>query len=357
MNAILLRAIRAFTPSPVESLTALGQGHINHTYLIHFVSGELAVLQQINTRVFTHPVELMTNLQHISQHLKKHLLNQTVLHWWTVNECPYVVIDNNYYRICDYIADTVTYQVAPSLNHIVSMGQALGDFHLALSDFKADSLFETLPHFHDTPQRILQLMEASITASDERRHNHEAQELVAALLAKRAKASSIRTAMIHGNIPQRVTHNDTKVNNFLFAKNSTQVIALVDWDTIMPGTWLDDIGDALRSLGNLAAEDEQDSTKIQLNVPAIQAFLRGYLSLMKNHLSNDEKNHLVDSLWTITYELSSRFLTDYLNGDVYFRTHYPTHNLVRARAQYALLQAIEQAEDSLTRWVTSILEL
>lgn len=353
MNSLTHRAVKAFTLKPFSRIEHFGSGHINHTYLIHFNDGLKAILQEINTSVFKTPTEVMNNLLAISTHLKAHLKTQEALRWWVIEGQAYVIIDDHYFRICDYIENTITYQTAPSLEHIHSMGIALAQFHIALSDFPVSSLAHTIPHFHDTPHRIT-LFEAAVKGASSERLLI-ANEIVSELNLRRNRAILIRQLMKDGKVPLRVTHNDTKVNNFLFDNNSIRVKAIVDWDTLMAGSWLDDIGDALRSLSNSAREDETNLALIHCDTEVVYTFLSGYLSEAAKWLTLQEKEHLLDALWTITFELAMRFLTDYLQGDSYFRIERPLHNFERARAQLTLLQSIETQDAEMANKITDLL--
>lgn len=324
-----------------------GSGNINDTYLIVTKTG-LYTLQSINTSVFKDPIRLMDNIikvtSHIMQALKQTGRNdQQTLEFLHTEDGSYTVERNNRaYRVCKFIeAHSIDCPEKPE--HLFEAGKAFGSFGQMLSDFDAETLYEVIPGFHDTAARYLAFEEAVKNGNPDR--VAETAEEIAFVRARRDVTSVVTDGIKSGEIPLRVTHNDTKINNILFDQED-HCVAVIDLDTVMPGSLLYDFGDAMRSGGCSVSENEADLDKVFFLPENFEAYVRGYLSEFPD-ITPREKELLPFSAMLLTYECGMRFLTDYLNGDVYFKTAYRGHNLVRARNQFALVRDIEKKMDVL----------
>lgn len=283
--------------------------------------------------------------KHIAEYYKKNGVNSIgkVLNFKSNKHCKFCYFDgNDYWRIYDYIGGVHT--VSHADNHMVyfEAGKAFGDFQNILSDFPAETLFETIPEFHNTVSRLEQLKK-SADENPKNRFEH-CKELYNQAVLRKDKAEIVCTLLSTGEIPHRVTHNDTKLNNILFDNESNSAVCVIDLDTVMPGSSLYDFGDSMRFGANTAAEDEKDLTKVSFDLKVFEKFLEGYLSAAGKALTKKELELLPFSCALMTYECGIRFLKDYLDGDIYFKIDYPEHNLDRAKNQFTLLFDIEKKE-------------
>ncbi len=342
---------------PGSSLSSFGNGHINDTYLVD--SGDY-ILQRINTAVFPNPEHLMTNIVNITEFLRKKIIEQggdpdretiTVIKTIDGNNL-YTSKNGQVYRVYKYIADSITIDECPSLNHLYNAAKGFGKFQCMLNDYQADSLFEVIPDFHNTPKRFEALKKAIVKDLAGRAKN--VSEEIAFALSQEDYIDTITKGLADGSIPLRVTHNDTKINNVLFDKDTEQAICVIDLDTVMPGSMLYDFGDALRVGAATAAEDEVDLSKVHFSKEAFKAFTKGYFEEMLPYLSDAEIEHLPLSAKLLTFECGIRFLTDYLNGDTYFKVHRENHNLDRARSQFCLVRDIASQEEDLKKIVKEL---
>lgn len=328
-----------------------GSGNINDTYLIVTKSG-LFTLQGINTTVFKDPCRLMDNITQVTSHILRNLeaegrTDQYTLEFLPSDDGSYLVKNGNRaYRVCKFI-QAHSIDCPEKIEHLFEAGKAFGAFERMLSDFDASSLFEVIPRFHDTANRY-QIFEESVKNGNQTRVAETADE-IAYVRSKKDLTSVIVDGIAAGEIPLRVTHNDTKINNILF-DNDDRCVAVIDLDTVMPGSLLYDFGDAMRSGGCSVSENEADLDKVHFLPENFEAYVRGYLSEFPE-ITERERELLPFSAFLITYECGVRFLTDYLDGDVYFKTAYRGHNLVRARNQFALARDIERQMDILAEIV------
>ena len=324
-----------------------GNGHINDTYL---VTMPRYILQRINTSIFTNPDELMDNIENVTAFLRRKLI---AAGWdadrGTLTVVPakdggkyYKVDDNNVFRVYRFIEGTKTIENSKTAEDLYEAGVGFGNFQKLLADFPVDRLYETIRDFHHTPKRIEALREA--VREDKAGRAESVKKEIEFALENAGWADSVVKGMEDGRIPVRVTHNDTKINNILFDQESGKAVCVIDLDTVMPGSALYDFGDVLRMGGSSAAEDETDLDKVWFEVSAFEAFARGYLSEMKDALTETEIALLPLSVKLMTYECGIRFLTDYLNGDTYFKIHREHHNLDRARNQFKLVADISARE-------------
>ncbi|MBR4873773.1 MAG: aminoglycoside phosphotransferase family protein [Clostridia bacterium] len=329
-----------------------GSGNINDTYLIVTKTG-LYTLQSINTSVFKDPARLMDNIIKVTSHIlaalkKAGRADQQTLEFLHTKDGSYMVErGDRAYRVCKFIeAHSIDCPEKPE--HLFEAGKAFGSFGQMLSDFDAETLYEVIPGFHDTAARFLAFEEAVKNGDPDR--VAETAEEIEFVRSRRHVASVVTDGIKAGEIPLRVTHNDTKINNILFDQND-RCVAVIDLDTVMPGSLLYDFGDAMRSGGCSVSENESDLDKVFFLPENFEAYVRGYLSEFSN-ITPREKELLPFSALLLTYECGMRFLTDYLSGDVYFKTAYRGHNLVRARNQFALVRDIEKKMDVLKEIVT-----
>ena len=340
----------------IVSIGSFGNGHINGTWRFTVKQGEgqkAYVLQSVNHHVFKDPYAVMENIRKVTAHLRaKGLRTLTFLE----NPADGTLLyrkDGAYWRLSEALPG-VSYDRTDDPVILRAAGRAFGAFGNALSDLDGSGLRETIPGFHDTVQRFNALSEAE--KGDVSGRKASVTEELRAYRERAEKAALIACAASSGKIPLRVTHNDTKFNNVIIDPVSKREVAVIDLDTVMPGTVLFDFGDAMRYLANTAAEDEQDIGKIRFDSARFRAFAEGFLGEVKDCLTGAEKESLALSPFSATVECGARFLTDHLNGDVYFRTAYPEHNLVRARNQLALAMDMERHEDEIRNIIGEILK-
>ena len=328
----------------------LTSGNINNTYLISFEDGvtrRYYTLQHINKFVFKNPYEVMSNIEKVTGHIAKAYEKlgvdpaRHVLQLVPTKTGGYLYEDNegHFWRAYDYIAGASAYDSPCKDAHIYETGRAFGEFQKLLADFPADELHATIPDFHNTTKRFYAFV-ASVAADRAGRVRHVENE-IEFMFEHRKLMNRIVTKLDNGELPLRVTHNDTKINNILIDNETDKATCVIDLDTVMPGSSLYDYGDAIRFCASTAAEDEPDTKKIKLDMHAFRLFTEGFLSETNGFLSADEIRQLPLGVLVITCELAMRFLTDYIDGDVYFKVRSPEHNLVRARAQMALLTDME----------------
>ncbi len=329
-----------------------GSGHINTTYLLTFEDGgavQKYILQQVNPHVFKNIESLMENIFKVTSYLGDEIRrfggdeNREALHY-IKTRCGknfYVAADGSYYRSYVFVENSVSYNSVDNPELFKESGIAFGRFQRLLSDFPANSLVETIPDFHNTAKRFECEFLPAVAADKMGRASACAAE-IEFVKDRREYCSRLVDLQAHGVIPTRVTHNDTKLNNVLFDKNTGKAICVIDLDTVMPGLAHYDFGDSIRFGANTAAEDEADLSKVSVNLEYFKAYAEGFLSEAGQSLNQDEKQQLAFASLLMTLECGMRFLTDYLNGDVYFKTDYPEHNLVRAKNQLALVADMEK---------------
>ena len=338
-------------------------GNINSTYVATFEqedgSKKRYLIQKINTTVFTEPYKLMKNIEGVTTYLKKELIkNNDIDHKVlelvkTKDGKPLCFVDDggdrDYYRIYDFIEDAVTYSCSTDKDIVYSTGKAFGNFQKQLRNYPMNKLEETIKDFHNTKKRFNQLLK-DIKIDSSGRVLEVAEEIVF-LLMREDIYSEIVEGLEDGSIPYRVTHNDTKVNNVMMNKETGKFMAVIDLDTVMPGSLLFDYGDGIRSTASSALEDETDLSKVYLDLDLFRAYTDGYLSEMAEYITIDELFLMAESIRIITLELAIRFLNDYINGDTYFKVNYEKHNLDRVRNQIALAKDIESKLDYMNTFI------
>lgn len=333
----------------VTSVELYGNGHINTTYLAQYdYENEITkyILQKINKNVFPKTKELMENIIKVTEYVKQKVIerngnpNKEVLTLVpTKTGGKYAVIDGEYYRMYVFVEDTVALQIVDNAENYTDAGQAFGDFIQLLNDFPAGELYEVIENFHNTVSRydnFAKALDINIdnrisTCAEEIKFVQNREDICGVIIEK----------LRSGDLPLRVTHNDTKLNNVLLDSKSLKPVCVIDLDTIMPGSLLYDFGDAIRSGCNTGLEDEQDLTKVNFDITLFESFVKGFLKGIGNCITENELKLLPFGAKLMTFECGIRFLTDYLSGDTYFKTHYPQHNLVRARTQFKLVSDME----------------
>ncbi|MCL1788671.1 MAG: phosphotransferase, partial [Defluviitaleaceae bacterium] len=337
--------------------TKYGSGHINETYLVVDSIAREYILQKINQNVFRDPVSLMENVQAVTAYLKANANDQRETlsliptkagQDWLVDE------DGEYWRLYPFISDSICLQKAENMDEFKDSGFAFGHFQKQLAGFPAGSLTETIPRFHDTPNRYTKFKAA--LAADPCGRAKDVAEEIAFALEREAYANTLMDLLAAGDIPLRVTHNDTKLNNVLFDRETKKPLCVIDLDTVMPGLSVNDFGDSIRFGASTAAEDEQDLSKVNFSLPLFAAYAEGFLAACGDSLTPCELAHLRDGAKMMTLECGVRFLTDYLEGDVYFKTSREGQNLDRCRTQFKLVREMEAAWDDMQRIVQEELE-
>lgn len=348
-----------------QSSEELTSGNINATYRLTYKqpdgSDKFYVLQRINTVAFHDPVELMKNIQLVLNHIAASMVRQKidperrVLEFIPTDEGSLLYRDSSgaYWRADIFISGATGYDSIVNPDHFYEAGRGFGEFQKYLFDFPADKLVETIPDFHNTKKRFYAFVAA--VAEDRAGRVCELEPEIDFFFDRRKKMGKIIDLMDSGVLPMRVTHNDTKLNNVLIDNETGKAICVIDLDTVMPGTTLYDYGDAIRYGANTAAEDEPDLSKIGVDMDLFRRFTDGFVSEIAGVLTKDEIHYLPLGAYVMTCEVAMRFLTDYMNGDEYFKVKYPSHNLVRARAQMRLLEEIEKHYDEMTAYVDSLI--
>lgn len=354
----------------VDSIEAKTNGNINKTYVATYDQGRSGVnrflLQKINAGVFTEPYKLMKNINQVTEHSARKLeeagdtTHKTLTVVKTLNGQPlYVVKDhageNDYYRVYPYIEGATSYDETNDLDIVKNAGRAIGHFHGMFNDYDMDDIEETIPDFHHTAKRYKKFKnDFRMDAFD--RADSVAKDIF--FVVKRGEDCSAITDRIEdGTIPLRVIHNDTKLNNILFDAQTNDFVGMIDLDTVMPGYVGYDWADGARVVAAKLKEDDPRIDMVGLDMDKLTAFTEGYLSEASSFLLPAEVKYLGKSLKVITLELGMRFLNDYINGDTYFKTDYPDHNLVRARNQFALVKDIEKNEKAIESHIQKVYKM
>lgn len=342
-----------------------GFGHINDTYAATYNQSGTEVRyihQRINHTVFKNPIQLMDNIHRVTEHLKskckeagrKDVTRRCLNLIYSQDAKPYYQDQSgNIWRTYIFIENAKTYNKVETPKQAFQAARAFGEFQKMLVDLPGDRLIETIPDFHNTSVRFANL-EAAVSKDLVGRVADCHKEIDFAINRK-AITHTLLDLQRTGDLSERITHNDTKLNNVMLDDREQEGICVIDLDTVMPGLVLYDFGDLVRTSTSPADEDEQDLSKITMQMPMFEALVRGYLESAGEFLTPVEKSHLVFSGKLITFEIGLRFLTDYLEGDIYFKTHRTHHNLDRTRAQFKLVESIESQEDAMQALVDSII--
>lgn len=333
-----------------EDVEELHSGNINNTYrLTYRKNGDhhLYALQHINSYVFKDPAIVMRNIELVCDHLRASYKadgidpSRRMLELIPVrgNGTLYEDREGGFWRAYNYIDGATAYDRPEKPSDFFEAGRGFGEFQRRLHDFPIDQLAETIPNFHNTPKRFF-----AFVASLDRDCVGRAAEVereIDFLFDRRKMMAEIVVKLRDGELPLRVTHNDTKINNVMIDDKTGKALCVIDLDTVMPGSVLYDFGDGIRFGASTAAEDEEDVSKISLDMGLFEQFSRGFLQETKGFVTDEELRLLPLGVKVMTCELMMRFLMDYIDGDPYFRIKDPKHNLVRARAQMRLLEDIE----------------
>ena len=334
-----------------------GSGHINKTYVLSFKITDFYyrryIIQKINNNVFKDVEALMSNVSKVIDFSHQKILKEKgnpFLESLTLvrtidNKCFYKTPEGEYYRAYYFIEEGNGYDMTEDPKNFYESGVVFGHFQKLMSTFKVDELYEVIKDFHNTEVR-LQNLEKAIEENIVGRKESAIKEITF-YLSRKSYASKVVNMLSSGEIPYRVTHNDTKLNNILINPITNKAVCILDYDTIMPGSVLYDFGDSIRFGASTAKEDEKDLNLVNFNIDLFKLYTKGFLKETKDILTEKEKENLAFSAILITYECGMRFLTDHLNGDTYFGAKYPNHNLIRCRTQMKLVAEMEKVLDKM----------
>lgn len=364
MEKTILRHVAALFDIPGDFIFAMpyGSGHINDTYAVDFSQGGADIryiFQRINHNIFKNPPMLMDNIQRVTRHIR-HKINgipdcsrHTLTVITSLDGQPFARDEQgNYWRVYVFIEKALSYDVIESPAQAYQAARAFGEFQKDLVDLPGPRLHETIPDFHNTPKRY-DTLELAINNDIANRAASCAAEIDFAM-SRRKEAGMLIELLNNKQIPERITHNDTKLNNVLIDNLSGEGICVIDLDTVMPGLIHYDFGDMVRTSTSPAAEDELCLDKVHMQFDMFEALLRGYLSSAGDFLTPLEKELLPFSAKLITLEIGVRFLTDYLQNDCYFKIKRQNHNLDRCRTQFKLVQSIESQNQRMTQLLNQI---
>ena len=338
-----------------------GSGHINDTFSVECrldAQDERYILQRINHNIFRNPPQLMENIARVTRHIHGKLqqqgskdISRRVLTIIPAEDGKDYYRDNagNYWRVYVFVEGAKTYDVMENLDQAYEAAKAFGVFQKMLVDFPAPPLFETIPDFHNGPKRFEAFQQA--LQADVCNRAKEAEDEIEFLQTNGWIFDVFPKLIEQGQLPIRITHNDTKINNVMIDDQTNEGVCVIDLDTVMPGLALYDFGDIMRTTLSSAAEDEQDLSKVSMEMLRFEAILKGYLSAAGTFLSKTEKEHLIFSGKMITLVIGTRFLTDFLAGDVYFKVHRDGHNLDRCRTQFKLVQSIAEQQNNMQKLI------
>lgn len=340
----------------LKSQDFYGNGHINDTVLLVYENeGKETkyILQKINKNVFKKPRELMENVDAVTRFIGEKIaadggdpMRETLNIIRTKDDKNiYEDSTGEFWRSYYFIEDSVGLEVIEDPEHFYQSALAFGVFQKQLADFPADTLHATIEDFHHTPKRFETFKKA--VENDTQNRAQFVQDEINFVLEREAFTSVLQDALAKGEIPLKVTHNDTKLNNVLFDKHTGKGLCVIDLDTVMPGISLDDFGDSIRFGATTGAEDEKDLSKVNFSKDLYELYTKGFLEGADGSLSAKEIEYLPEGAKMMTLECGIRFLTDYLEGDVYFKTAYDDHNLVRTRTQFKLVSDMEKQWDEL----------
>ena len=319
-------------------------GNVNHTYKVNFRLPEgkekSFLVQNVNTYAFRNPIGLMDNIDKVTEHIRAKKPGQLALHFHhTVDRKTYLIDGDNVWRMTNYVP-SVTFNSVSDMSVVRNAGKAFGEFQMDLADFDISELTETIPGFHNTRKRYEDFLRS--VREDKAGRAHQVREEIDYLISQQDRACCLTDLYNAGKLPLRVTHNDTKINNVLFSPKAHEAMIVIDLDTVMPGLIGHDFGDAIRFAANFVEEDCREYDKVGVNLDVFRAFAEGFLSMTAKTMTAKEVETLALSSFVLTAELATRFLADYLDGDLYFKINSPDHNLVRTRCQIALAKDMQK---------------
>jgi Ser/Thr protein kinase RdoA (MazF antagonist) len=346
----------------IKEIAPFGTGHINDTYLVKTSPAEAPdyMLQRKNHKIFKDVPGMMNNIVITTNHIRNKLIaagekavDRKVMTYFPAKDGRMFVNDDsgNYWTLFLFIAECRVVESIQKPEQAFSAARAFGHFQQQLADLPGEKLIETIPNFHNGISRLFDF-QLSILKDVAGRVNDN-QLLINKIIDRSAEMTSLQRGLDDHTLPLRITHNDTKINNILFDQDYN-TLCIIDLDTVMPGSALYDFGDAIRTLGNTAPEDEPNLANIAFNREIYEAFAQGYLSEAKAFLTPMEIDHLAFSCRYMAWEQAMRFFTDYLNGDVYYKTDYQGHNLIRTKAQVRYLEVLEENKEVMESIVMSV---
>ena len=324
-----------------------GSGHVNVTFLVVTDTGRRYILQKINHHAFRNVQALSENIAAVTDFLRSKSSDpRSVMSLIrTKDGAPHTRYGDEYWRVYDYVDGTICLQQPETDEDFYQSAVGFGTFQQLLAEFPAEKLHETIPNFHNTPDRYRAFLET--LERDPMRRAAQVQPEIEFALARQSEMAALQTALKSGELPLRVTHNDTKLNNVLLDAKTRKALCVIDLDTVMPGSSLYDFGDSIRFGANHCMEDEQDLTKVNFDISLYEVFTRGFLEGARGSLTSAELEYLPWGARLMTLECGLRFLTDYLDGDHYFHVSHPQQNLDRARTQMKLVKDMEEQFDAM----------
>lgn len=345
----------------ISNIQEYGNGHINDTFLLCIEEADKtekkAILQRMNHEVFQQPVQVMENILQVTSYLKKKITEtggdperETLNVYPARDGKPYYRDeDGNYWRAYAFIDHAVSYDAVERPEIFYESARAFGRFQRMLAQFPSDTLHETIVGFHDTKARFARFEQ--VVSEDKCGRAAEVRAEIDFVLARKETAEVLGRMQQEGQLPLRVTHNDTKLNNILMDEATGKAACIIDLDTVMPGLSVHDFGDAIRFGANTGAEDETDLSKVSCDLSLFALYTKGFLEGCDGSLTQEEIRALPIGARAMTLECGMRFLTDYLEGDVYYKIHRPKHNLDRCRSQFKLLADMEEKQSEMERIV------
>ncbi len=338
---------------PFFSYEEICNGNVNHTYRADYIRDDGTgmariksyLVQQVNTYAFKDPVALMSNIDKVTEYIHAKNPKQTCLHYHhTAQRKTYIFDGDEFWRICNFIP-SVTYDTCENLDIVRSAAEAFGEFQISLAEFDASQLSYTIPDFHNTRKRYETLI--ADANEDKLGRVKNVKEELDYLLSVQEVACKLTDMEKAGELPIRVTHNDTKINNVLFDEHTQKALVVIDLDTVMPGLVAHDFGDAVRFAANFTEEDSEDTSKTGVDLNVFWAFADGFLSKTAKMLTKNEIDTLGISGFVLACELATRFLDDYITGDKYFKVKKDNHNIIRTRCQIALAKDMYKKLDAM----------
>lgn len=360
-NSELASILESYAHETIFSIQPQSGGHIHDSYHVRMGldGSQQYILQRMNTQVFSQPDRLMENLRKISEHIANKSISQNrtalQLQLTLKGESFYKHSDGSSWRMFPYIADTYSIGVPQNLEQVFEAARVTGEFLVWLSDLPIKSFFTPLEDFHHTPKRFNILEKAIQTDSCQR--TELVQDEIRFIRERKGNLGIIQNALETSTIPWRINHNDTKLENILFSRQDHHAVCMIDLDTVMPGSLLFDFGDAIRSMSNSASEDEANLNLVNFRMDVFNSYAQGFISATREMLTDQEVVLLPMAPWVITLENGIRFLTDYLQGDTYFKINHPQQNLHRCRTQLKLVQQMETQQKEMIATVQKQINL